>query len=769
MTAHFKTAPPMESSAARSLSLGLPEALSLAASLMREGKLTQAERLYLAVLDKVPEQFEALLGLGRLRLRRGNAAAALDLLQSAANVNPRSADAQLELGNALAARDRHEEAIAAFRGALALRPRDAGALAGLGVALQELRRLDEAIDAYRQALALNPRLAFAHNNLGTALGHLQRFDEAVEHFRLATIADPNLAQAFDNLATALRKLGRLEEAVAAYRQSIRAKPDNAATHNQLGNTLQQLGGRGNEAIDAYKAAIALAPDSAAAYHDLANALFGRNRTAEALACYERAIELKPDFALAYANMGLALQQIGRRAKGIAAFERALELEPENIEFHYKMSDSKRFTAADAQLATLERLSTRAVSRSADEQVKLHFMLGKAYDEVGRHEAAFDQLSRGNRLMRQQLSYDPDAVHAYFERIRSIFTADMIRTNEGAGHPSAAPIFILGMPRSGTTLAEQILAGHPQVYAAGELSNFALAATAKPDKGRPNGYPELARTLDRRGFFDLGATYLASLPVALPLPDRITDKMPGNFSYVGLIHLALPNARIIHIRRDPLDTCFSLYSKLFIAGQPFSYDLEDIGRYYRDYQRLMAHWEAVLPEGRMIEVQYEDMVGDLEGQARRMVAHCGLEWDPRCLAFQNAKRTVRTASFSQVREPLYATSVGRAQPYRDMLRPLIKALAVVLLAVLARPPAHGLSAVRHLWPRAPYAASVNGAGYAAAMRATRSDARSRRRRPRINSRAASIWPLPTPASGTSVRNLASMSAQAMPRMPAPLGA
>jgi tetratricopeptide (TPR) repeat protein len=656
-----------------SLSLDLPQALALGLSLCRDGNLAQAEQLYDAILKKTPEQFDALLALGRICIRRQRPRQAVELFERAVAANAEAVDAHIDLAQALGALRRHAEAVAVYRRALALRPKDAAIHTALGLELQMLGQYEAAIEAYRQAIALDPRLPQAHNNLGAALGRLDRVDEGIEHFRTATTLDPNLAEAFDNLAMALRKRGRLEEAVAAYRQAIGARPDRADTYGQLANTLQLLG-RPGEAVDEYKRALALAPDAASAYHDLGNALFSLNRNPEALACYERAIELKPDFALAYSNMGLALQQMGRTARGVAAFEKALALAPENIEFHYKMADAKSFPPDDPQLATLERLAERIGSLSDDEQIKLHFILGKAYDDLGRYREAFEHLRHGNALMHRRLPFDRADSRRYFERIRSNFSAEVMRVKSGTGHPSATPVFIIGMPRSGTTLAQQILVGHPRVYAAGELIDLPRAAAANPAEGRPDGYPEMIRSSDRRGLFNLGGAYVAGLPAPLPLPDRVIDKLPGNFCYVGLIHLALPNARIIHLSRDPLDTCFSLYSRLFIAGQPFSYDLEDLGHYYRDYRRLMAHWAEILPAGRMLEVRYEDLVSDLEGEARRMVAYCGLDWDQRCLAFQEAKRAVRTASFSQVRRPLYATSIGRSTPYRDMLRPLIEALS-----------------------------------------------------------------------------------------------
>ncbi|HMH65088.1 MAG TPA: sulfotransferase, partial [Rhizomicrobium sp.] len=258
------------------------------------------------------------------------------------------------------------------------------------------------------------------------------------------------------------------------------------------------------------------------------------------------------------------------------------------------------------------------------------------------------------------------------RIQARITADVLREKQalGGGAPSSAPIFILGMMRSGSTLVEQILASHPAVHGAGELP--ALSDVVNAARG-PGGeaYPDFVAGLDAQGLTQIGEAYLAKLPAG---ERHITDKMPTNFFFAGLIHLALPNARIIHTVRDPVDTCVSCFSKLFTAEQYHTYDLAELGRYYRRYQQLMAHWQSALPPGRMLEVRYEDVVADLEGQARRIIAYCGLEWDARCLSFHATDRPVRTASMLQVRQPLYQSALRRAHVYDEFLAPLRDALA-----------------------------------------------------------------------------------------------
>jgi hypothetical protein len=285
---------------------------------------------------------------------------------------------------------------------------------------------------------------------------------------------------------------------------------------------------------------------------------------------------------------------------------------------------------------------------------------------------------GSALKRAQIQYDETATLALFDRIEAVFTPALLRKKEklGGGDPSPAPIFVMGMPRSGTTLIEQILASHPQVHGAGELKtlNDVVNEVHGPD-GQTIPYPEFVPVLDAGAIAKIGARYLAEIHKLTPQAPHITDKMPSNYYFAGLIHLALPNAKIIHTMRDPVDTCISCFSKLFTAEQNHTYDLVELGRYYRRYQQLMEHWRRVLPPGCILDVRYEDVVADLETQARRIITHCGLTWDDRCLSFHETERPVRTASATQVRQPIYKSAVGRWRVYKEFLGPLLAELDV----------------------------------------------------------------------------------------------
>jgi Sulfotransferase family len=316
---------------------------------------------------------------------------------------------------------------------------------------------------------------------------------------------------------------------------------------------------------------------------------------------------------------------------------------------------------------------------------LHFAYGAALSGVGRDDTSFDHLLKGNALYREGLRYNEAQSLGLFARLAELFDADALAAARGIGDPSTAPIFIVGMPRSGSTLIEQILASHPRVFGTGERTEFgeALVHCLRRDAGDPLRID--IEALQRAGapqWSALGADYLQRMervfgesegPVA-----RFTDKYPFNFINVGLIHLALPNARIIHSRRSPLQTCLSIFSRIF-HDVPFGYDLGELGRYYRAYDALMAHWRRTLPAGVMIEIEYEELVDDFEANVRRMLAHCGLEWDQRCLAFHETTRRIGTASSAQVRRPLYRSSMRRWQPRRELLEPLWEGLGPELAA------------------------------------------------------------------------------------------
>jgi hypothetical protein len=323
---------------------------------------------------------------------------------------------------------------------------------------------------------------------------------------------------------------------------------------------------------------------------------------------------------------------------------------------------------------LEELVRGDSSQDVDGRLYAHFALGKAYADIGDCERAFRQIADGNALKRKQYGYNEVAALGALARIQAAYSDTLMRRNGGYGDPSSLPIFVVGMPRSGTTLVEQILASHRAIHGAGEIKDFEMAVVEMAGvAGYLSRAPEIVSLMPREQLGALGASYLGRIRALAPRASRIVNKLNDNFRFAGLIALALPNARIIHVRRDPVDTCFSCYQTLFAENLPYACDLAELGRYYRAYDALMNLWRAILPAGVMIEIRYEDLVADLEDQSRRLVEHCGLDWDPHCLDFHRNARSVRSASFAQVRQPLYKSSVGRWRAYEAFLGPLLAAL------------------------------------------------------------------------------------------------
>jgi tetratricopeptide (TPR) repeat protein len=675
----------------------------------QHGRPDEAERLVRQALALNPRSAEACNDLGIVLAALGRHQDAIVEYQKAVAAKSDFHEAYNNLGTALQALDQHEQAIVHFEKALAVSPSAAEVHNNLGMSLAALHRWEESAARFERAVALRPGYAEAHSGLAHALAAVNRREAAIAHFQTALALKPDVPEGYNDLGNALAALDRFAEAIAQYQKALALKPDFAETYNNLGSALAGLE-RHPEAIAAYQRAIALRPDFVQAHYNLGKVFAALDRHDEAIAQYQKAIALKPNFGAAYCSLGSVLAALGRPEEAIANYQKALAIDPDGPDLHHSLgyalqtigrldqsrrafakavalaprradlyrglAESKSFSRGDPHLLAMEQLAQDMASLTEKEQMELHFALGSACEDLGQHERAFDQFLKGNALKRRQIGYDEAAAFRMFERIATAFTPELMHRNRAAGNPSPAPVFIVGMPRSGTTLVEQLLASHPRVFGAGERKDFSSAVASLSGHGGDSpSFPELLSSLAGEEFRHVGTRYLDGIAALAPAAERITDKMPANFRFAGLIHLALPNARIIHARRDPVDTCLSCFSKLFAGKQPYSYELGELGRYYRAYEGLMEHWRRVLPEGVMLEVRYEDLVADFERQARRIVAHCGLAWDDACLAFHTTQRPVRTASATQVRQPIYQRAVGRWRPYARMLGPLLKALGM----------------------------------------------------------------------------------------------
>jgi tetratricopeptide (TPR) repeat protein len=614
-----------------------------ALALHERGELAAAERIYRDLLASDAEHFGALLHLGMVELQAGDAQAAESTLGRALAQSPGSGDVHSTLAAALHVQQRFEDAVSEYEQALLLDPDRAETHYGLATSLAALGRAEEAIACYGRALVLDPDYPEASFGLGIALQGMRRHFEAIPRFEAALAVDPDFVEARYGLGVSLQALGRHAAALDCFAAVRTCDPNNLASLLREAEALQAL-----------------------------------DRHAEAVERYEVAIAKRADVGTIL-RYGVALREAGRMEAAEREFERALALDPRNSEAYVLLFSLRPVAIGDPHLAAAERLAQGGEALGEPERMNLHFALGKAAASLGNHERSLRHFLAGNALKRTTITYSEASLLDLMARVADVFSADFIAARRTAGHPSSRPVFIVGMPRSGSTLIEQILASHPKVWGGGERSDFGESVIELGADTADAPFPSSIPSLRAAEFRRLGENYLARLEAAVPpnqrrRVERITDKMLENVLMVGLIHIALPHAKIIHACRDPVETCLSCFTTVF-ANVPYASDLGELGRYYRAYASLMAHWCAVLPENTVLDVRYEEVVRDLESQARGIIAHCGLEWDDACLAFHTNARPVRTASAVQVRQPIYHDAVGRWKTLEPgLLRPLLGALA-----------------------------------------------------------------------------------------------
>jgi tetratricopeptide (TPR) repeat protein len=545
----------------------------------------------------------------------------------------------LQQGIAAAGRGAGSEAVAAFQQAVALRPDLVPAQANLGLLLVALHRHAEAEAPLRIALSQMPRDAVLRNALGVVQEGLQRFAEAEQAYRDALQAHPGLAEAHANLGNCLRRLGRLFEAEAHLTRAIELQPGFAVAHFNLGIVLQE-----------------------------------REEHDRAIAQYRQALDYRPDYVEALNNLGSSLRIQGFVDEACAAFEKILQLRPTQVEAHCNLAQFKTYRADDPHIELMLSQRDRVPQLPAEGQIRYWFTVGKMLEDVGRHDESFEAYARGNRDKHATTPWDEAAHLALQREIISTFTREKLASHAvAAAAKGPTPIFIVGMPRSGTSLLEQVLSTLPGIHGAGEITW--LPETLHVDDGDPGAdrgeFPRTLADYSTEDYLRLGRRYIDRIRELAPDATHVVDKLPDNFQHLGLIHLMFPGARLVHSMRDPMDSCFSCYSRLFIANNlGYTYDLGAVGRYWVSYHELMQHWHAALPPGRILDVAYETMVGDFENQARRLVDYLGLPWDDRCLGFHQNRRIVKTASVAQVRKPIYKTSVARWKPYERHLGPLL---------------------------------------------------------------------------------------------------
>ncbi|MFM9844100.1 MAG: sulfotransferase [Dongiaceae bacterium] len=647
----------------------------------RSGALDRAETIYRLLLDRAAEHADLLHLLGVIAHQTCHYEEALLLIDRAIAKNGAVADYHNNRGLALLRLGRAAEALTGFDQAIALRADHADAHSNRGNALQQLDRLEDAMAAYRRALAANPRHAEAHNNLGNVLRMRGALAEAVDCWRQAIALRPGYPEALANLGAGLTALDRLEEGSEALRASLQFRPDHPDTLVQLAET-QRLAGRPRESLAAVQRGLQVDPRNARLQIQKARSLSALQRPDEALAVIRQAAADFGGDADIGAELAQQLEYAGESEEAARAWHDVLRLEPDDADALAGLIGLERRNLAPELLVRARQIADSADRAPADRRV-LHKALGDQADRDGDYRRAMAHYDAANDIRAAELAargmaFDIEALRASVDRQIAVFDSALLRQLEDIGSRSPLPLFVVGMPRSGTSLCEQILASHAEVAGAGELNEIQVIARELPrlvagGDSVSEGYPACLRDLDRSAAARLTDRYLQRLGDVAADKARVVDKHPINFRHLGLIAGLFPQAAIVHCRRDPLDTCFSCYAQNFDAPIPWTLRLDSLGLYYREYERLMAHWYRIMP-GRIHDFVYETVIDNLEAEARRLIERCGLAWDRSCLAFHETRRVVRTASYRQVREPVYKRSVGKWRNYAAALDSLTKTLS-----------------------------------------------------------------------------------------------
>lgn len=600
--------------------------------------------------------------LGFVEFYLGKIDEAVKSLQRSVHLRGNNADAHSNLCSALRLQGKNlGAAIWHGRKAVALRPGFPEGLLNLGNALEEKGALDDAISLYKRALAKRPGYPEALFGLGNTLGKRGEYAAAVAAYRGALAAKPGFADAQLNLGGALEAIGDLAEAINAYRVALELQPDFLAAWQNLGNLLQMTG-ETESAIEAFDRALAVDPGFSEAHLGRGNALENRGDSDGALAAYRQAVATRPEFAEAYINLGNLLEESGDQDGAVDAYNRALSIRPDFAEAHRFLSLCLSYHEGDPHLVKLRSLHKRKAS--IDDRIHLNFALAKAEEDCGNFDSAFARYAEANALRHRMTAYDPETGRVRRENILRLDD----RMREAAVTRVAAAsdphgVFIVGLPRCGSTLVENIVSLNPAVVKLGEIEALAKAVAAS---GLLKSEPDMKALETIRDRY-----YAAALPEKAQVK-IFTDKMLGNFQYCGLIARAWPTARIVHMVRNPLDNIMSIYRNYFVTGQAYAYDLDEIIDHYHAHMQMMAAWKERYGD-RIFTCDYDRLVSDSGQGIRALVDFCGFEWDEMYLEPHRNRRRVKTASMAQVRRPIYATSVKGWRKYEKYLKPVAERL------------------------------------------------------------------------------------------------
>jgi tetratricopeptide (TPR) repeat protein len=621
----------------------MPVDLNVGLEEHRRGHIDRAARVYEAALAENPDSPDALHLVGLVSLQRGDAQRALVMIGRAAAIRPRDAVIQANLAEVYRTIGDTDRAIECCQTAIRIQPQYPEAHFNLGLTYLHLDRVEEAIAQFREAVRQRPEFSAAHNSLGNALRQSGDKAAAFQCYQKAVWLDPSAAEARCNLGKMCAELGNAKDGLVHCREAVRLRPTMVAAHNNLGNVLQVLG-----------------------------------RLEEAKESLLTALQLDPEQVATHASLAHVWEQLGEFDRAHAAIREVLKRDARHAGALARLAIRLRDKLADVDQGTIENLLADPALAS-EPRIQLLFGLAQALDAKGQFDRAAELSCEANALQVAELkkrgqAYDQSVHHAYVDDLIEVFTPAFFERTRGFGHESERPIFVVGLPRSGTSLTEQVLASHSRVFGAGELKLVQETLEALPGMfGRTDMALNALDQLDRDTTRRLAERHLAELAELDATSARIVDKMPENTLYLGFIATMFPSARIIHCRRDLRDIALSCWMLNF-AEVRWACDPEQIAARFAEYQRLMDHWRRTLPVP-IFELEYETMVADLEGTARKLLEFCGLDWEPACLEFYRKQRPLRTPSVVQVRQPIYTSSVGRWKHYEQSLGPLFANLRI----------------------------------------------------------------------------------------------
>jgi tetratricopeptide (TPR) repeat protein len=645
-----------------------------AISLLKNGDHDEAETLCRSWLSENARDVNFLSLLGSILLRKNDFEGAEQLLRTVAEIAPGYPNVHEDLGTVLLNLGRPEDALIPLQKAIEQNPKSASGFSKLGGALKSLGR-DEAGDAalkyaadlspaqadlekatmlfaegkFREAeviakklIDINPRDVNAGLLLGRIAIDARAYDDAETLLRKVVEMAPRFVAAWHDLAAVLKEQGKEEEAIKALEKVIKMEPTNAGSHYYYAGLLAMVG-----------------------------------RTEESAESYKNSVEIDPNLVGAYLGLGHVLKTLGDQDGGIKAYRAGIALRPNLGEIYFSLSNLKTFRFSDDEIEDMVKRINQE-SLSPESVVHFAFSLGKAFEDNKDYDRAFQYYSQGNQEHRNSIAYDPVRTEVAHSKMKEVFSEEFFnrikKTQAGVQDPD--PIFIVGLPRSGSTLLEQILASHSLVDGTSELADLGIVSQMISDKDKGRAFPSGILQMSDEEITYLGQQYLDRTQQQRRGAPFFTDKMPNNFAHVGLIQAILPNAKIIDARRHPLDSCVGSFKQHFAKGQTFTYDMFELGEFYLQYDQLMTHWNQVLP-GKVLRVQYEDVVQDLETQVRRILDYCELPFEEACVNFHETERAVRTASSEQVRQPIYNKSINTWKRFEAHIGPLIEILEPLL--------------------------------------------------------------------------------------------